>query len=102
MYKIQAAHMKQMLEHLLYPSEGGFTYDLDNEKFLTPTSGFAVGGSPYPTGILGGWLEGEYVYLDDVDILGSREGAIRLANARDEKAIYDFASKESVYVKVAA
>jgi len=100
MYKFPFHDLVRMTEALGGP--GGFTYNLDDSKFMSPDKGYAVGGSPHPTGILGGWLENGHVYLDNVDILDSREGAIRLANTRNEKAIYDFAAKESVYVKVAA
>jgi len=56
-----------------------------------------------PTQVIGAWVDvvefpQGVVYLEISDVVKSKKVALELAKARGEKAIYDFANSESIYV----
>ena len=55
-----------------------------------------------PTQAIGAWLDAGcphgMVYLEISDVVKSKQVALELAQARGEKAIYDFANSESIYL----
>jgi hypothetical protein len=48
--------------------------------------------------VIGGWVDEGIVYLEVSDIIKSFPVALELAEARGEKAIYDFANAKSIDV----
>ena len=48
--------------------------------------------------VIGGWVDDGIVYLEVSDIIKSFPVALELAEARGEKAIYDFANAKSIDV----
>ena len=48
---------------------------------------------------LGGWLDGEYLYLDASDRFEHIEDARMIGRSRDQIAIYDIANQKSIYLK---
>ena len=54
-----------------------------------------------PNQVIGAWVADNpkgLVYLEISDVVKSKRVAIELAQARGEKAIYDFANSESIYL----
>ena len=56
-----------------------------------------------PTQVIGAWVDHSedpqgVVYLELSDVVRSKQVALELARARGEKAFYDFANSESIYV----
>lgn len=54
-----------------------------------------------PNQVIGAWVADNpkgLVYLEISDVVSSKRVAIELAQARGEKAIYDFANSESIYL----
>ena len=54
-----------------------------------------------PNQVIGAWVADNpkgLVYLEISDVISSKRVAIELAQARGEKAIYDFANSESIYL----
>lgn len=56
-----------------------------------------------PTQVIGAWVDvvedpAGVAYLEISDIVRSKQVALELARARGEKAIYDFANSESIYL----
>ena len=53
---------------------------------------------PEESQVIGGWVDDGIVYLEVSDIIKSKSVALELAEARGEKAIYDFANAKSIEV----
>jgi hypothetical protein len=53
---------------------------------------------PDESQVIGGWVDDGIVYLEVSDIIKSKSVALELAEARGEKAIYDFANAKSIEV----
>ncbi len=56
-----------------------------------------------PTQVIGAWVDvvedpAGVAYLELSDVVRSKQVALELARARGEKAIYDFANSESIYL----
>ncbi len=56
-----------------------------------------------PTQVIGAWVDvvedpAGMAYLELSDVVKSKQVALELARARGEKAIYDFANSESIYL----
>ena len=56
-----------------------------------------------PTQVIGGWVDvvedpAGVAYIEISDVVKSKSVAIELAKARGEKAIYDFANSETIYL----
>lgn len=56
-----------------------------------------------PTQVIGAWVDvvddpRGVAYIEISDVVKSKQVAIELARARGEKAIYDFANSESIYL----
>ena len=56
-----------------------------------------------PTQVIGAWVDvvkdpRGMAYLEISDVVKSKQVALELAKARGEKAIYDFANSESIYL----
>ena len=51
---------------------------------------------PEESQVIGGWVDDGIVYLEVSDIIKSKSVALELAEARGEKAIYDFANAKSI------
>ena len=56
-----------------------------------------------PTQVIGAWVDvvddpRGVAYIEISDVVNSKQVAIELARARGEKAIYDFANQESIYL----
>ena len=53
-----------------------------------------------PNQVIGAWVDDPkgVVYLELSDVVKSKKIAMELAKARGEKAIYDFAKSESIYL----
>ena len=56
-----------------------------------------------PTQVIGAWVDvvedpAGIAYLELSDVVKSKQVALELARARGEKAIYDFANSESIYL----
>ena len=56
-----------------------------------------------PTQVIGAWVDmvddpNGVVYLEISDVVSSKQVALELAQARGEKAIYDFANSKSIYL----
>ena len=56
-----------------------------------------------PTQVIGAWVDvvddpRGVAYIEISDVVRSKQVAIELARSRGEKAIYDFANSESIYV----
>ena len=56
-----------------------------------------------PTQVIGAWVDvvedpAGMAYLELSDVVKSKQVALELARARGEKAIYDFANSETIYV----
>ena len=100
---------------------GGGTYERSTLLPFTPSDGFAVAiggihlpddvvgpenaewalravGGEYETSYVGTWLDDGVVYFDAVMYFGADRGAQAIAAGRfyEQKAIYDFGTKESV------
>ena len=59
--------------------------------------------STEPTQVIGAWVDvvedpAGIAYLELSDVVKSKQVALELAKARGEKAIYDFANSESIYL----
>ena len=57
----------------------------------------------HPTQVIGAWVDvvddpRGMAYLELSDVVQSKQLALELARARGEKAIYDFANSESIYL----
>ncbi len=54
----------------------------------------------HPNQVIGAWVDDPkgVVYLELSDVVRSKKVAIELAQARGEKAIFDFANSESIYL----
>jgi hypothetical protein len=57
----------------------------------------------HPTQVIGAWVDvvddpRGMAYLELSDVVKSKQVALELARARGEKAIYDFANSESIYL----
>jgi len=51
------------------------------------------------TQVIGAWVDADGIaYLEISDVVLSKQVALELARARGEKAVYDFANSESIYV----
>ena len=51
------------------------------------------------TQVIGAWVDDDGIaYLELSDVVRSKQVALELARARGEKAIYDFANSETIYV----
>jgi len=102
---------------------GGGTYERGTLLPFTPSDGFAVAvggihldaevvgpenaewalravGGEYETSFVGTWLDDGVVYFDAVMYFAADRGVQALAAGRfyEQKAIYDFATKESISV----
>ena len=53
---------------------------------------------PDESQVIGGWVDDGIVYLEVSDIIKSKSVALELAEARGEKAIYDFANAKTIDV----
>jgi len=52
-----------------------------------------------PAQVIGAWVDAYGIaYLELSDVVKSKQVALELARARGEKAIYDFANSESIYL----
>jgi hypothetical protein len=47
---------------------------------------------------IGGWVDGEFVYFDVSAVIPEKEKAIALARDNNQRAIYSFAKRESIYL----
>jgi len=80
---------------------GGKVFTLANEilsfnTFSTQMARLAT-YSPEESQVIGGWVDNDgIVYLEVSDIIKSKSVALELAEARGEKAIYDFANAKSI------
>lgn len=101
-------------EHLGVYTGGGFAvggskdcrvFKMDNDilslgKFRDVMEYLREGCYDYRTQVIGGWVDDEgMAYLEISDILQSKYVAMELAEARGEKAIYDFDNAKSIDVK---
>lgn len=112
------------LDHLwkLLNSDGGFT--CDSEAYPHNGTGYAVALSGWELKtkrdflsrekfnelfevyadasrdrhFVGTWVEGNLVVFDLVEVVDSRETAIRLGKERNQKAIYDFEEQRTIYL----
>ena len=51
------------------------------------------------TQVIGAWVDADGIaYLELSDVVRSKQVALELARARGEKAIYDFANSETIYL----
>jgi hypothetical protein len=81
--------------------KGGKVFTLANEilsfnTFSTQMARLAT-YSPDSSQVIGGWVDDDgIVYLEVSDIVKSKSVALELAEARGEKAIYDFANAKSI------
>ena len=82
--------------------KGGKVFKLANEilSFNTFSTQMARLASylPEESQVIGGWVDDGIVYLEVSDIIKSKSVALELAEARGEKAIYDFANAKSIDV----
>ncbi|MEV4033716.1 hypothetical protein [Streptomyces umbrinus] len=101
-------------------THGGFTVRFNADGTLTPAaSGFAVSATDeqwsvpsalsfadfaaaierlhalYPTA-MGGWVDGQRLYLDPVEIIDDRAKAEFLGRLRNQIAIYDLSASEEI------
>jgi len=103
-------------------THGGFTVRFNADGTLTPAaSGFAVSATDeqwfvaadvpfadfasaveqlhalYPTAnAVGGWVDGQQLYLDPVEIIDDRAKAEFLGRLRNQIAIYDLSASEEI------
>jgi len=105
--------------------EGGFTYSVISKR--SPKEGFVVSAHPEreqvmdasklrpdmlrqyvkenrdlltkPGNYLGGWLDGDKVYLDVSTVVESKQEAVRLGKEHDQIGVYDIKAGETVIVK---
>ncbi|UIX34311.1 hypothetical protein [Streptomyces sp. GQFP] len=101
---------------------GGFTVRLNADGTITPAAtGFAVSATDerrsvpvdvpfadfasvverlrtlYPTAnAVGGWVDGQWLYLDPVEIIDDRSKAESLGRLRNQIAIYDLSASEEI------
>jgi hypothetical protein len=47
---------------------------------------------------IGGWVDGDTVYFDVSAVIPEKEKAIALARDNNQRAIYSFAKRESIYL----
>ena len=82
--------------------KGGKVFKLANEilSFNTFSTQMArlASYSPDASQVIGGWVDDGIAYLEVSDIIKSKSVALELAEARGEKAIYDFANAKSIDV----
>lgn len=111
--------MQELLAATL--ANGGATFDPRTGMLLQPKRGYAVGmradtfatlptdtdadalGAAvtalryaYPTALVGTWVDGGVIHLDPVEVVASRETAVRLGRERSQLAVYAFATGEEV------
>jgi hypothetical protein len=99
-------------------NKGGFT--VRDGNLIRPTSGYAVSIKGWETRVprallslplftaivksyqgltFGAWIDDGIVYFDRSFIYADRQAAIDVGHANGQKAIYDFAAGESIYLE---
>jgi hypothetical protein len=101
---------------------GGGTFFPDGEAY-SPESGYAVGQFSgtyalvplddipdnfdgaikslqlaFPNLFIGTWVHDGYIHIDPVEIVSNRANALAAARKRNQKAIYDFSTGETINV----
>lgn len=52
----------------------------------------------YPDAYVGTWHDGERIHVDPVEVIDNRADAERIGRERSQLAIFNFATRESIYL----